>query len=747
MSKWLEDNATVCTDADLTLARTKAIVSFVRTHGEGAAVRLIELRRNERAEFAVLDIDVDRPQVRKVEIQATERIAIAAEQGDQFLSILALRDDFPSTLHQNAVFDEFPASLCIDDRPWQEAKLSWTPAEAIGRIRLWLAKAVKGELNDPGQPLEPYFYASNYSIVLPRTILDKLDSGEVTNIIASLRTLNGQDKNPTVLLPKRPLTHHDGALKVSILSFALPDQMMEGIHRLPSNVAQLCAMTKELGFDLMKELRSRIQKSANWNDGDFYFLESKPAICLVTKVKDPASDRVIFDSKAFLSSQTAGELGVAIGALAHGTDGTRYVPAIPMDETLDGDWVKLDPLNVYSDFDRLLANEISGAASLDNRQITMIGAGAIGSHIASAFAREGAFRWDIVDEDYLLPHNLSRHALGREFLGVAKSLALAQHLRYLLADETAASGLIADCLQPGEDAEALAAMYQRSELILDTSASIAVSRHLGDLPDVKARMMSAFFNPTGTAAILLVEPSDRSITLREVEAHYYREILTTPELADHLDPGPRGVQYSGSCRTLTNRIPERSAAILSALAGGGIKRAFDAAEGGVWVWTLANDGGVKVHHSPIATPTVRRIGDWKVTVDASVLADLQEERQRHLPNETGGILLGIVDHQSKAVTVVHALYAPPDSEQTVTGFERGIEGLQETIRQNCSKVMDQVRYVGEWHSHPAGSSSAPSLTDLEQIVWLSSSLHSDGQPAVMLIVGEDEETIPLALAL
>ena len=71
--------------------------------------------------------------------------------------VLALRPDFPDTPHQNWVPDGVPFSLCIDDRPWQEARLLYTPAELLHRIMKWFERAGRGGLHDLRQPLDPFF--------------------------------------------------------------------------------------------------------------------------------------------------------------------------------------------------------------------------------------------------------------------------------------------------------------------------------------------------------------------------------------------------------------------------------------------------------------------------------------------------------------------------------------------------------------------------------------------------------------
>jgi hypothetical protein len=47
-----------------------------------------------------------------------------------------------------------------------------------------------------------------------------------------------------------------------------------------------------------------------------------------------------------------------------------------------------------------------------------------------------------------------------------------------------------------------------------------------------------------------------------------------------------------------------------------------------------------------------------------------------------------------------------------------------------------LHYVGEWHSHPAGYSTAPSGDDIKVFGWLTELMDKDGLPALMMIVGD-----------
>jgi hypothetical protein len=90
-------------------------------------------------------------------------------------------------------------------------------------------------------------------------------------------------------------------------------------------------------------------------------------------------------------------------------------------------------------------------------------------------------------------------------LGAPKALALARQMGWLLNESfTAVAG---DVAKP--DAE-LAKELAQADVIIDASASAAVSRHLADLENSAARRLCVFFNPAGTAVVLLAENHDRS---------------------------------------------------------------------------------------------------------------------------------------------------------------------------------------------------------------------------------------------
>ena len=122
-------------------------------------------------------------------------------------------------------------------------------------------------------------------------------------------------------------------------------------------------------------------------------------------------------------------------------------------------------------------------------------------------------------------------------------------------------------------------------------------------------------------------------------------------------------------------------------------------------------------------------GSWGVTYDDDLMDELTRLRADRLPNETGGVPLGVADMSRKSIHVAHAFPQPEDSQGSVQGFERGVVGLFETVKGAIEASMH--------HSHPRRSSPLPSTTDLTQLAWLAAELDAEGLPGLMAIAADN----------
>jgi hypothetical protein len=156
----------------------------------------------------------------------------------------------------------------------------------------------------------------------------------------------------------------------------------------------------------------------------------------------------------------------------------------------------------------------------------------------------------------------------------------------------------------------------------------------------------------------------------------------------------------------------------------------------VRIWKLTTQSGVDVIERRGAPTHRLTLGEWTITYDDDLLAELARLRDARLPRETGGVLLGIADMSRKSIHVAHALPEPEDSRGSPEGFERGVVGLKAAVNAAVETSLHQLTYVGEWHSHPQRSSPLPSTVDLAQIVWLGNELEHEGLPGLMAIAAD-----------
>jgi hypothetical protein len=453
------------------------------------------------------------------------------------------------------------------------------------------------------------------------------------------------------------------------------------------------------------------------------------------------------DHRAFITDQTAGDIAVALGvaqeSLGLGKVGYAKMLGTPVANEAALAAIKTQTAEVHLEFEPDLAARLTGRSMPDTRKAILVGAGAIGSHVADCLAREGRFLWTVIDDDRLLPHNLARHIAANNQVTRRKAKILADHINGMLMGAPRAAAIAANLFADGQDGAAIENALREADLIIDATASIVAARHLSDHA-TEGRRTSVFFNPAGEAAVLLAEPAGRVLTLRDLEAQYLGLVLRTEVLSEHLGREAETVAYTGACRAITNRIPQSRAAILSGLAALGLAAAVDASPAVISIWTLSPGGSVTV--DTVAPEPVSRFqaGHWEIAIDDGLMRRIYEMREARVPVETGGVLFGLVDIPAKRIHLVDASPAPPDSDEQPGGFVRGVSGVEELMDSVRRRTAGQVRYVGEWHSHPPRASARPSATDDRQIDWLAALLGMDSMPALMLIAAEREFAVILA---
>ena len=723
----------------LTLSMARELARFLGT-GLNPFARLGECRVVTRdgavlQEVVVVEVDVEVPQYPAHDIRHCEPLAVSFSPGNERQpEVLVLRTDFPLVPHLNLRPSGFPASLCLYDRPFDEVLIDWTAPAFVERIREWLGLTAKGQLHPGDQPLEPLLFDPMADLVIPEDLYAG-ESGEEPGYLSVRMVPRGSGLFTAIA---RPLggTSPPGERNCVAFVVSCPPQTHGVIRHTPRTLEELHDLVAAFGLNLLDVLRGQLKKWLLGPENEFQSVLDAPLILVfrLPKMREANSKVEAVEIRAFVVGTTIKEVGPDIGVWEVSQDKPGLLLAY--DEARRGGRTPLVPLNPRAAFSRSQGADTNGSGPPSRVPITAIGIGALGSQVVSNLVRAGFGQWTLIDSDVFLPHNLGRHALDGFTLGLPKAVALAGVLNGIIAGEPIAHAIVANVMRPGEITEQVRASLSEAEVILDMSASIPVARYLCQDVNAEGRRISVFLSPSGTALTLLAEDTERSIPLDILEMQFYRELIANPELRGLLEPS--GTLRTGqSCRDVSAQIPQDLVALHAAIASHAVREALSSDLARISTWRVEQQGyTVSAISGKPAQPTKRLVGGWKVYTDSHLQEKLSELRQGRLPKETGGVLIGAYDTQHKIIYVIDTIPSPEDSEEWPTAYIRGSKGLKQQVADICNATAGMLQYVGEWHSHPDGSSVALSLDDGKLLAWLGGNMDRDGVPGVLAVAGD-----------
>ena len=120
--------------------------------------------------------------------------------------------------------------------------------------------------------------------------------------------------------------------------------------------------------------------------------------------------------------------------------------------------------------------------------------------------------------------------------------------------------------------------------------------------------------------------------------------------------------------------------------------------------------------------------DLYVEMQVSVFKQIQLQAEGEYPNENGGILVGRYSADRHTV-YIEKIVVPMEKMTGRTMFMRNTKGMEKVWEQLAK---DGLRYLGEWHSHPNGSTKYSS-TDLATMVEIEKEVSIENP--LLLIVG------------
>ena len=318
-------------------------------------------------------------------------------------------------------------------------------------------------------------------------------------VLVSRRLLDRKDREPLIGLAKGD----GGDLEIigvedipeggvlggmfSPLVVTVPPEAMTRLRFAPSTLADLAGFLAERGVDLPALLAEAFLAALDTSPP-----YRKPLVDggLLVLVQMPITSGGTTNAQtiAFLADRSLGQVAVDLG-VAHVCEPdpknpervnvVRAIGATPSEASVIAG-ARLLPCDVHLAMDRIAASRFAGTPTQDARRVVLVGAGAIGSHLATCLAREGRYRWTIIDPDVISPHNVARHVAGHTAVFRNKAEVLAEHLSDILDECDVATAIPYDVTSSDEGHDAIDAVLAGADLIIDATASLAAARHLSD---------------------------------------------------------------------------------------------------------------------------------------------------------------------------------------------------------------------------------------------------------------------------
>lgn len=660
------------------------------------------------------------PQHRLIPVRNIEPITIYISNAET-LPVVIVRDDFPIVPHLNVHEDNVRKSLCYSDLGYHEIRHKLNGRFLLTCIENWFRKTSMNQLHRPDQPLEPFFPYVNNVIVwngqLGKPYFDKY--------IVEDREFG-----------KLMYQSSDGNY-FAVFSLPVPPDFSNLIHNMPQTLLELLCSFKNYDTIItwLTDLLSIVRFPKIYNK---YFRQERNSLlaCKVLiniAIPKQRTDRApieTFDLRSFVIDKSLKDILTDYGL---SLNGSKLEPSKHTGG--NGANIAITPFIVHLAQSKLkcrCANLVDEADG--EKHFSLVGVGAIGSHILNNCLRSGYGKWTIIDHDYFWPHNIARHVLTSNDIGYSKVKSLEKVASHIQSD----SDLVAIASDVfGKDNSVIVAFGQ-SDIILDASASIAVERHLALDVQSDARRISCFLNPQGTATIMLLESVDRSARLDLLEMQYYRELLKNEKYSDHMSL-PETMVYSGTCRSISSRISQDNISLSAALCCKAIKLHTSNTNGEIIIWTHATDTVEKESFMADKWITHEQ-GGWKIELSLSLLGEMRTDREKALPNETGGVLIGSYDITRKRIYVVYQVRAPEDSISSPTSFIRGCANLPERLKYIHETTLDNLTYIGEWHSHPSVNTQR-STDDVKLHKAIVGYNRENCLPGCMMILGTDNFSI------
>ncbi|MFC2452549.1 MAG: ThiF family adenylyltransferase [Tannerella forsythia] len=629
-----------------------------------------------------------------------EKVAIVCHPEDiDMPEVYALRKDFPTELpHSNAKPFARPVSLCISDVAFADIRPQFNAHDFLNYIRRWFSLNSINKLHEENRPLEVFFGFHEVCCILN----ERSDANPYVKYSKKTKFSSTLE-----FVEKGKATHY-------LVSIPTEKVYTSNFVRIPQTMGELKAVQSADQFSLADNLLSFLTNTVAGK-------ATLPVVLLVFITQTSEDNkRTSHDLFLIKTKHSPKEIIQKKRALSHETFEQWFYE-------LSIEVVLLISMNSRD------GNAVNNGIKDWFKKVSVVGTGTLGSAVIDHFVRQGCSEEvNIVDCDMLFPHNLSRHTLTTNMVMTSKVRSIQEAYRGILNQKinTIEGNFLA--LNPNDKER----LFKDTELVMDFSTSIAVERKLAKEGQAYRRCTS-FLNPKGDEIVLLMEDQDRHSKLDLLEMDYYRNLIVDEKFVRHLEQTETVRTNSFSCRSESMVLNYENVRVLAAIISKQIRKYYAQKEACLNIWHFDAANGTVVN-LPMTITNWRNedLEGIHVYISDAVEKEIKAIADASPDKETGGCLFGSYDRDYNNIYVYYMVPASEDSIQTAVSFVRGIKGLTTEYERITKLTYNQVRYLGEWHSHP-NMPNTPSDTDKKQFEELWEEQQSQDLPFVQMIHGNN----------
>ena len=347
--------------------------------------------------------------------------------------------------------------------------------------------------------------------------------------------------------------------------------------------------------------------------------------------------------------------------------------------------------------------------SIFMKKICILGCGAVGSKVAFHLYRSGISFLSLVDNDLLLPHNMVRHALSTYKPGsfiLYKASAIRRDLENMFYG-------MPPCAQSYNE-EAISHVSKPQDepydIIIDATASVHVMYGLDAItfPD-KTRIVRVALSEGGKVGVTYL-----AIDGKQPLTDFYMEILRTSLtneevyhwLSSERKNSTENIRVGEGCHSNTMRISDDTISAHAALMSSAIRYIYEGKQRNRIILSFAHrdfPGCMQTFTLPVV-PYIQypctNDASWTVRIPEDLLAEIRLKAKIAGQKENGGYLFGHIDYKRHIIYPLNN-FMPRDSRGTKSGFRLGTSGIKDYKKKIANRSIEQMEYIGDWHSHPA----------------------------------------------